>query len=129
MTRERFERLVEEALKDIPRRFRKEMRNVAVSVGASAWALASADERMALSIAAIVQRAGLARVTLELQQGSRLAEAEPDVRLSRLRQAEIVATWRKWYAEAVRSARRVVSGPPTASFVGRLDQLARAFDR
>jgi predicted Zn-dependent protease with MMP-like domain len=32
MTRERFEQLVEEALKEIPRRFRKEMRNVAVIV-------------------------------------------------------------------------------------------------
>jgi predicted Zn-dependent protease with MMP-like domain len=32
MTRERFTRLVEEALQEIPRRFRKEMRNVAVVV-------------------------------------------------------------------------------------------------
>jgi len=32
VTRERFEQLVEEALKEIPRRFRKEMRNVAVVV-------------------------------------------------------------------------------------------------
>ena len=32
MTRERFTRLVEDALKEIPRRFRKEMRNVAVVV-------------------------------------------------------------------------------------------------
>jgi predicted Zn-dependent protease with MMP-like domain len=32
MTRERFERLVEDALKDIPKRFRREMRNVAVVV-------------------------------------------------------------------------------------------------
>ena len=32
MTRERFTQLVEEALKEIPRRFRKEMRNVAVVV-------------------------------------------------------------------------------------------------
>ena len=32
MTRERFEKLVEEALKEIPRRFRKEMRNVAIVV-------------------------------------------------------------------------------------------------
>jgi predicted Zn-dependent protease with MMP-like domain len=32
VTRERFEQLVEEALKDIPKRFRKEMRNVAVIV-------------------------------------------------------------------------------------------------
>jgi len=32
MTRERFEKLVEDALKEIPRRFRKEMRNVAVVV-------------------------------------------------------------------------------------------------
>ena len=32
MTRERFERLVEEALREIPRRFRKEMQNVAVIV-------------------------------------------------------------------------------------------------
>ena len=32
MTRERFERLVEEALREIPRRFRSEMTNVAVVV-------------------------------------------------------------------------------------------------
>ena len=32
MTRERFSQLVEEALKEIPRRFRREMRNVAVVV-------------------------------------------------------------------------------------------------
>ena len=32
MTRERFTQLVEDALKEIPRRFRKEMRNVAVIV-------------------------------------------------------------------------------------------------
>jgi predicted Zn-dependent protease with MMP-like domain len=32
VTRERFERLVEDALKEIPKRFRKEMRNVAVVV-------------------------------------------------------------------------------------------------
>jgi predicted Zn-dependent protease with MMP-like domain len=32
MTRQRFEKLVEDALKEIPRRFRKEMRNVAVVV-------------------------------------------------------------------------------------------------
>ena len=32
MTRDRFTRLVEEALRDIPRRFRDEMRNVAVVV-------------------------------------------------------------------------------------------------
>jgi predicted Zn-dependent protease with MMP-like domain len=32
VTRERFEQLVEDALKEIPKRFRKEMRNVAVVV-------------------------------------------------------------------------------------------------
>jgi predicted Zn-dependent protease with MMP-like domain len=32
MTRQRFEKLVEEALREIPRRFRKEMNNVAVIV-------------------------------------------------------------------------------------------------
>ena len=32
MTRERFEQLVEEALREIPKRFRKEMRNVALVV-------------------------------------------------------------------------------------------------
>src|SRR6476620_6020986 len=32
MTRERFEKLVEDALKEIPKRFRREMRNVAVVV-------------------------------------------------------------------------------------------------
>jgi predicted Zn-dependent protease with MMP-like domain len=32
MTRERFEKLVEDALKEIPKRFRKEMRNVALVI-------------------------------------------------------------------------------------------------
>jgi predicted Zn-dependent protease with MMP-like domain len=32
VTRERFTQLVEQALKEIPRRFRKEMKNVAVVV-------------------------------------------------------------------------------------------------
>jgi aminopeptidase YwaD len=106
-----------------------EMRNVASAVGASAWLLASADETAALSVATLVQRAGQARLSIEIREGARLAESERDPRIARLRQAEIVATWRKWYVEAVRSAQRLIPGGATPAFSRRLDQLAEVLER
>jgi len=104
-----------------------EMRNVAAAVGATAWLLATDNEMTALAVAALVQRVGLARIAFEIREGGRLADADPDVRIARLRQAEIVATWRKWYVEAIRSANRLVPGA-TPDFRQRIDNLTRTIE-
>jgi hypothetical protein len=106
-----------------------EMRNVGVSVAASAWLLASASESTALDVAALVAKAGATRLNIERQEGAKLAAADSDPRTANLRQAEIVATWRKWYAEAVRSASRLVVGPAGARLASKLEALAAPFDQ
>jgi hypothetical protein len=105
-----------------------EMRNVAVAVGASAWLLASADETAALAVAELVAEAGRARLAVEEREGGARAAAGANPPVTPLRQAEIVATWRKWYAQAVRSASRLVLAPASAGFMRRIDQLAKAFE-
>jgi hypothetical protein len=77
-----------------------EMVNVGTAVATSAWFLASASDADASATAELVGRAAEARLALEQQQG-----ATP----------EIVAAWRKWYGEALDSARRLaVTGPSPA---------------
>jgi aminopeptidase YwaD len=104
-----------------------EMRNVGVSVAASAWILASTGEATALAVAQVVTRAGTARLAIEQGEGAKLAAAESDRSGARLRQDQIVLAWKKWYGEAVHSATRLVTGPPSSAFTRRLDDLATAF--
>jgi Zn-dependent M28 family amino/carboxypeptidase len=105
-----------------------EMRNVGVAVAASAWLLASATEADAAAVADLVAQAGRARLAIEEREGAKLAAADPDPRMASLRQAEIVATWRKWYGESVRSAARLVAGPASPALLQRLEALAGPFD-
>jgi hypothetical protein len=104
-----------------------EMRNVGVSVAASAWLLASADEDLALAVGRLVSDAGQARIELELEQGVALAAADPDPAAARARELEIIAAWRKWYREAVESASRLVAGGPTSNLPAQLQGLAAPF--
>jgi hypothetical protein len=93
-----------------------EMRNVGVAVAASAWLMASATQALAESAAAVVSSAGQARVRIEEREGKDGSA-----------NATIVAAWRKWYGEAVRSVRRLVVGPVTGLFDQRIEQLAKPF--
>jgi aminopeptidase YwaD len=104
-----------------------EMRNVGVSVAATAWILASTGESTALAVAQVVARAGTARVAIEEGEGAKIAAAESDRSRARLRQDQIVQAWKKWYGEAVRSAVRLVTGPPSPTLTRRLDELAESF--
>jgi hypothetical protein len=75
-----------------------EMVNVGVSVATSAYFLASATAADAREVTALLDRAAAARLALEQRQGA---------------SAEILAAWRKWYAEARASvARLAVSRDP-----------------
>jgi aminopeptidase YwaD len=88
-----------------------EMRNVGVAVASSAWLMASANESTALSVAALVSKAGQQRIAIEDVPGA----------------GPVVEAWKKWYVEAVHSASRLVIGPVTGLFDQRLDQFAAPF--
>ncbi len=105
-----------------------EMRNVGVCAAATAWVLGSADAPLALSVAALVADAGKARIGSEERQGEKLAAADKDPAAARARESQILAAWRKWYGEAVRSASRLIVGPAPADFSARLEALAAPFE-
>jgi len=102
----------------------EEMRNVGVSVAASAWLLASASESTSIAVANLVAQAGQARIALEEREGQKLAAAAPDPDAAKAREATIVQAWRKWYGEAVRSVSRLVVGQPTPALAKTLEDLA-----
>jgi aminopeptidase YwaD len=83
-----------------------EMVNVGVATATSAWFLASATEKDALSTAELIANAAAARLALEKTQ-----DATP----------EILAAWRKWYGEALDSVKRLSPGGPFASVDGAVE--------
>jgi aminopeptidase YwaD len=105
-----------------------EMRNVGVSVAATAWLMASATSADAIAVAELVSNAGRSRVALEAREGAALAAADAEPAAARSRETDIVAAWKKWYGEAVRSAARLVVGAPAPGFDARLGALAAPFE-
>ena len=105
-----------------------EMKNVGVAVGASAWLLASAGESQAGEVADVVAAVGQARVALEETEGAKIAAADKDPAAAKTREATIVAAWRKWYGEAVRSVSRLVVGPTSSALAERIGRLAAPFE-
>jgi len=69
-----------------------EMKNVGVTVAASAWLLASATDEDARAVRRLVEQAASSRMQLEQ------ANAAPP---------EILAAWKKWYAQAAESVSRL----------------------
>ncbi len=106
-----------------------EMQNVGVSVAASAWLLASADEELALAVGRLVSEAGVARIELETREGAALAAADADPAAARERETEILGAWRRWYREAVESVLRLVVGQPSPNLRTELESLAEPFGR
>ena len=104
------------------------MKAAGVSVAASAWLLATADEATALAVAELVTSAGRDRLVLETREGEALAAADADPAGAREREATIRAAWRKWYREAVASVRRLVVGTPTSVLEAELRRFMAAFD-
>ena len=106
----------------------EEMRNVGVAVGATGWLFASASESVALEVAKIVAAAGRDRIAVEEREGAKLAATASDSAAARARETTILAAWRKWYGEAVRSATRLVTGASTPAFNEQLNRIAVSFD-
>jgi hypothetical protein len=89
-----------------------EMANVGVATAATAWFLASADERDALALVDLLAASADARLALEQKQGAALVAAAGDRAQAEVTEAQVLAAWRKWYSEALDSVRRL---PPAGS--------------
>jgi aminopeptidase YwaD len=88
-----------------------EIANVGVAVATSAWFLATADARDATTVADLLSASADARLALEQKQGAALVAAAPDKAKAEETERQVLAAWRKWYAEALDSVRTLpVSG-------------------
>ena len=89
-----------------------EMANVGVSVAATAWFLASADERDALALVDLLAASADGRLALEKQQGA---------------DEQILAAWRKWYSEALDSVRRLPPAGASPALDAKVGQAQQRF--
>ena len=103
-----------------------EMKNVGVAVGTSAWWLASAYADETRAAAALVAAAADARLALERRQSREIVTAAADRRAAEAREAAVFDAWKRWYAEALDSVRRlpVVPVPPALA-----EEIDRAIAR
>ena len=97
-----------------------EMTNVGIAVGTTAWFLASADDRDALAVADLLAASADARVALEQKQGAALVAAAADRPKAEEVERAVLAAWRKWYAEALDSVRRLPAKPASAALEARI---------
>ena len=89
-----------------------EMANVGVSIAATAWFLASADERDALALVDLLGASADGRLALEKQQGA---------------EEQILAAWRKWYSEALDSVRRLPPAGASPALDAKVGQAQQRF--
>lgn len=79
----------------------EEMRNVGTAVATTAWLMASADPAAAVSVGELVKKVGIARVAVEEREGSKFDD-----------NAALVAAWKQWYDQAVKSIERLTVTKP-----------------
>ena len=101
-----------------------ELANVAVAVATSAWWLASAGEAEALAAADLVERAALARLALEREQGRAIVAAAEDREAASATEAAVFDAWKRWYAEALDSVLRLPADGPSESLRDRVTAAA-----
>jgi hypothetical protein len=101
-----------------------EMKNVGVSVGATALLLAGAAQRDAIDVAALLERAALARLALERRQGAALVEAASDRAAAEATEAAVIAAWRTWYGQALREVLDLPPGGADPNLRGAVERAA-----
>jgi hypothetical protein len=99
-----------------------EMINVGVSIAATAWFLASADERDALAVVDLIAASAENRLALERKQGAALAAAAEDRAKAEETETQLLSAWRKWYSEALDSVRRLPPSGTTAALDAKVAQ-------
>jgi aminopeptidase YwaD len=103
-----------------------EMQNVGIAVGASAWFLASADERDARTVATLIEGAASRRLALERAQSRGVVGLAADTAAAEVIEQQVIAAWIKWYGEALDSVLRLPPSAPTDALRG---EIATAKER
>jgi aminopeptidase YwaD len=106
-----------------------EMKNVGVTVAASAYLLAAAGEPDALAVVELLQRAAQERLSLERRQGPALIAKAADRAAAEKVEADVVAAWIKWYGEAIDSVATLMAAPAPSARVQAAIREARAVVR
>jgi aminopeptidase YwaD len=99
-----------------------EMRNVGIAVATTAWILASADQRDALTVADIVAVAAGHRLDLERTQGLTIVGRATDRAAAENVERQVAAAWLKWYDEALDSVVRLPAGGASDAVRARVGQ-------
>jgi aminopeptidase YwaD len=99
-----------------------EMIHVGVSVAATTWFLASADERDALAVVDLLSASANSRIALEQKQGAALVAAAQDRARAEETEAAVLAAWRKWYIEALESVRRLAPAGSSPALEAKIAQ-------
>jgi hypothetical protein len=106
-----------------------QMKNVGVSVAATALLLAGATERDGMDVTRLLEQAATSRLALERRQGAGLVAAAQDRDAAEATEAAVLAAWRKWYGEALREVLDLPTGgadPALRTAVERaLERLAK----
>jgi Zn-dependent M28 family amino/carboxypeptidase len=97
-----------------------EMENVGITVATSAYLLASATERDANAVLALLEQAASARLALERQQGKEILAKAADRAKAEEVEAQVIAAWIKWYGEAFDSVSRLPVTGPTDALASRI---------
>ena len=84
-----------------------EMENVGLTVATSAFFLASARETDAIEVLGLLDRAAVARLALERQQGAEIVRKAPDKTAADRTERQVTTAWIKWYSEAFDSVERL----------------------
>jgi hypothetical protein len=98
----------------------EEMANVGISVATSAWFLASASPRDALSVVDLLESAATGRLALEREQGQALVAAAAVRADAEAVEARVIAAWTKWYGEAFESVLRLSPAGPDQALKDRV---------
>ena len=98
-----------------------EMENVGVTVATSAYLLASADERDALTVVDLLERAAAARLAVERRQGPELVAKSADRAAAEQVEAQVISAWLEWYGEAFDSVARLPVSGATEALAARIN--------
>jgi hypothetical protein len=106
-----------------------EMKHVGVSIAATALALGGATTADAEDVVRLLEAAAMARLTLETQQGAALIAAASDKPAAQATEAAVMAAWKKWYGEALRSVLALPTGGATPGLERRVSEAVERVGR
>ena len=97
-----------------------EMENVGITVATSTYFLAAADERDAIAVLELLERAAVDRLALERRQGRDIVATAADRARAESMETQVIGAWIKWYGEAFDSVGRLPASNATSLLPARI---------